>query len=197
MKSPVPTGDFDISYGVTEIKFKIRQLDTCLMEQVLDQMTRIAACYYPENFDARSMLLEHVSRDVCIHAAVQSDRIIGFSFNSCDYGKTPFCKAEIPLIFQRFLYIDPVVHQRGVGIKLQVAGLRYHLGPFWLFRRFVVICLTNNPLILRAFSQYDVYYPRHEAAIPAGIHDFCQKLAPTIRPCGTGSFFQAAITTPR
>jgi hypothetical protein len=180
MKSSGPTGDFDLSYGVIEIKYKIRRLSICLSEQELDQMTRIAAFYYPNNFDARSMLLEHITWDACIHVAVQSDQIIGFSINSCDYRKTPFCKTEIPLIFQKILYIDPVFQKRGVGIKLQIAGLRYHVGLLWIFSRFTVICLTNNPLILRAFSQYDVYYPRQEASIPADIYDFCKQLAPAM-----------------
>jgi hypothetical protein len=126
------------------------------------------------------MLVEHVTPDACIHIAVQIDRIIGFSINSCDYRKTPFREKEIPLIFQRILYIDPVVQHLGVGIRLQVAGLRYHLGPFWLFRRFAVTCLTNNPSIVRAFSQYDLFYPCQQAPIPVEIHDFCQQLAPAM-----------------
>lgn len=141
-------------------------------------MARIVAHYYPRGFDVEAMLVEHLDQDSCVHIAEQKDRIIGCSVNSLSYRKTPFHKQTLPIFYQRLLYVDPAVQHKAVGLNLQTAGLRYQLGFFWLFRRFVVVCLTSNPEVLRAISQYNEYYPREDGALPEAVYAFCQQLGP-------------------
>jgi hypothetical protein len=141
-------------------------------------MAWIAGHYYPQGYDTDAMLLGHFTREACVHLALRQDQVVGFSINSCASTLTPFHGKEIPLFYQAALYVAPEFQHHSVGIHLQLAGLRYHLGPFWTFRRFAVVCLTCNPLILRAFSMYNDYYPRHDREVPPRIHAFCQQLAP-------------------
>jgi hypothetical protein len=143
-------------------------------------MAQIIAHYFPRDFDVKSMLLEHLDQDSCIHVAQQKDKIIGFSVNSCGYQKTPFYKEEIPLFYQRLLYVDPAAQHKAIGLGLQTAGLRYQLGPCWLFRRFAVICLTSNPQVLRAIHQYNEYFPRQDDELTQEVYAFCQQLGPTM-----------------
>lgn len=143
-------------------------------------MVRIVAHYFPRDFDLKSMLDEHLDPDSCIHIAEQNDKIIGYSVNSCSYRKTPFHKKNIPVFYQHLLYVDPTVQHKAVGLELQIAGLRYQLGFFWLLRRFVVVCLTNNPQVLRIISQYNEYYPRQDGALPEAVYAFCRQLGPML-----------------
>ncbi len=124
------------------------------------------------------MLAEHLDQDTCVHVAEQNNRIIGFSVHSFSCRKTPFFGRDLPVFFQRLLYVDPAVQHRAVGLRLQTAGLRYRLGFFWLIRRFVVVCLTSNPQVLRAINQYNEYYPRRDGALPEPVYAFCQQLGP-------------------
>jgi len=124
------------------------------------------------------MLDEHLDQDTCVHVAEQRERIVGFSVDSFGCRQTPFYRQDLPVFFQRLLYVDPAVQHRAAGLKLQTAGLRYRLGPFWLFRRFVVVCLTSNPQVLRAISQYNEYYPRRDGVLPESVYLFCQQLGP-------------------
>lgn len=141
-------------------------------------MAQIIAHYFPPDFDVRSMLIDHLDQDSCIHVAQQENKIIGFSVNSCSYQKTPFYKKTIPLIYQRLLYVYPTAQHQAIGLCLQIAGLRYQLGPCWLFRRFAAICLTSNPQVLRAIHQYNEYYPRQDDKLPQDVYAFCQQLGP-------------------
>ena len=143
-------------------------------------MARIVAYYFPPGFDVKSMLVEHLDRDSCILAAQQENQIIGFSVNSCSYRQTPFHYKPIPLVYQRLLYVDPAAQHRTIGLSLQIAGLRYQLGPCWLLRRFAVICLTSNPNVLRAIHQYNEYYPRIDDELPQKVYAFCQQLGPSM-----------------
>lgn len=143
-------------------------------------MARIVACYFPSGFDVKSMLIAHLDQESCIHVAQQENQIIGFSVNSRSYQKTPFHNKPIPLVYQRLLYVDPAAQHRGIGLGLQIAGLRYQLGPCWLFRRFVVICLTSNPKVLRAIHQYNEYYPCIDDELPQRVYAFCQRLGPSM-----------------
>jgi hypothetical protein len=143
-------------------------------------MARIIAHYFPPGFDVESMLVEHLDQDSCIHVARQENQIIGFSVNSLSYRETPFHKKEIPLVYQRLLYVDPAAQHRAIGLYLQIAGLRYHLGPCWLLRRFAVTCLTSNPQVLRAIHQYNEYYPRQDDELPQEVYAFCQQLGPAM-----------------
>lgn len=122
------------------------------------------------------MLADHLDQDSCVHVAEQKDKVIGYSVNSCCYQKTPFYKKEIPLFYQRHLFLDPSVQHQAVGLGLQTAGLRYQLGPFWLFRRFAVTFLTSNPQVIRILSLYNEYYPRLDGALPDKVYAFCQQL---------------------
>ena len=124
------------------------------------------------------MLDWHLEQESCVHVAEHEDRIVGYSINSCDYRKTPFYRKEIPLFYQRQLFVDPALQHEAIGIALQTTGLRYHLGPFWLFRRFAVTFLTANPQVLRVLSLYNEFYPRPEGAIPEQVYSFCQQLGP-------------------
>lgn len=141
-------------------------------------MVRIVAHYFPRDFDVESMLAEHLDQDSCVHIAEQKDKIIGYSVNSCSYRKTPFHKKDLPVFYQRLLYVDPIVQHKAIGLALQTAGLRYQLGFFWLFRHFVVVCLTSNPQVLRAISQYNQFYPRQDGALAEEVYAFCQQLGP-------------------
>jgi len=141
-------------------------------------MVRIVAHYFPRHFDVESMLAEHLAEDSCVLVAEQDEKIIGCSVNSCSYRKTPFHNKDLPIFYQRLLYVDPGAQHKAVGLKLQTAGLRYQLGLLWLFRRFVVVCLTSNPQVLRAVSQYNEYYPRQDGALPQAVYAFCQQLGP-------------------
>jgi hypothetical protein len=166
--------------GVLPIKLKIRVLSNTLSRYDLERLARIAAHYFPEDFDVETMLLQHLGSDSCVQVAEQNDEIIGISITSCDRSKTPFYKKDVPLFYQRILYVDPGARGRAVGLRLQVAGLGYQLGAFWMFRRFAVICLTNSPKILRAFNQYGEYYPRQAHPVPGKVYEFCQQLGPTM-----------------
>ena len=161
--------------GVFPIKLKIRALSNTLSQHELVRLTRVAAHYFPEKFDVETMLLQHIGMDSCVQVAELNDEIIGISINSCSRRKTPFYRKEIPLFYQRILYVDPGARHHAVGLRLQVAGLDYQLGAFWMFRRFVVICLTNSPKILRAFSQYNEYYPRLDHPVPGNVYEFCRQ----------------------
>jgi hypothetical protein len=141
-------------------------------------MVRIVAHYFPRDFDVESMLVAHLDQDACIHIAAQKDRIIGYSVNSCSYRETPFHGKELPVFYQRLLYVDPAVQHQSVGLELQIAGLCYRLGLLWLLRRFVVVCLTSNPQVLRLISEYNEYYPREDGALPEAVYAFCQQLGP-------------------
>ena len=143
-------------------------------------MVEIIAQYFPRDFDVKSMLLEHLDQDACVHVAQQNEKIIGFSVSSCGYQRTPFYKKTIPLFYQQLLYLDPAVQHKAIGFGLQTAGLRCQLGPLWLFRRFAVICLTSNPQVLRAIHQYNQYYPRQDDELPQEVYEFCQQLGPII-----------------
>lgn len=162
--------------GVFPIKIKIRILSNRLSRHELGRLARIAAHYFPDDFDVETMLLQHLDRDSSVQVAEQNDEIIGISITSCRRSKTPFYKNDIPLFYQRILYVDPDTRGRAVGLRLQVAGLRYQLGAFWMFRRFAVICLTNSPEILRAFNQYSEYYPRQDHPVPGTVYEFCRQL---------------------
>ena len=141
-------------------------------------MARIVAHYFPRNFDVESMLAWHLDQEPCVHFAEQDDRIIGYSVTTCSYRKTPFYDKDLPVFYQRLLYLDPIVQHQAVGFKLQTAGLRYQLGALWLFRRYVLVCLTGNPEVLRAVSQYHEHYPREDGALPQEVYEFCQQLGP-------------------
>ena len=143
-------------------------------------MVQIIAHYFPRDFDVRSMLLEHLDEDACVHVAQQNEKIIGFSVCSCRSQRTPFHKNAIPVYFQQLLYLDPGLQHRAIGLGLQTAGLRCQLGPLWLFRRFAVICLTSNPQVLRVIHQYNRFYPRLDDELPREVYEFCQRLGPTI-----------------
>ena len=143
-------------------------------------MVRIVAHYFPRDFDVESMLGAHFDPDSCVHIAQQGEKIIGYSVHTCSYRKTPFHNKDLPVFYQRLLYVDPIVQHQAVGLKLQIAGLRYWLGLLWLFRRFVVVCLTSNPQILRAMSLYNEYYPRQDGALSDEVYAFCQQLGPML-----------------
>jgi len=162
--------------GVFPIKLKIRVLSNTSAQHELVRLTRVSAHYFPDNFDVKTMLLQHIGRDSCVQVAEQNDEIIGISITSCSKEKTPFYRKKIPLFYQRIIYVDPGARHQAVGLRLQVAGLDYQLGAFWMFRRFAVICLTNSPKILRAFSQYNDYYPRQDHPVPGNVYEFCRQL---------------------
>ena len=170
------TAHHSLQAGAVVIEFTIRRLSKPLPEKEREQIVRIAAHYFPPSFDVESMLDEHLGQDTCVHVAEQGDRIVGFSVHSFSRRKTPFHKQDLPVFFQRLLYVDPAVQHKAVGLKLQTRGLRFRLGLFWLFRRFVVICLTSNPQVLRAMSQYNEYYPRRDGVLPESVYVFCQQL---------------------
>jgi hypothetical protein len=95
------------------------------------------------------MVGRHINEpDTHAHIAMAGYRVLGFSMHSCHKERTPFHDRKIPLFHQRLLYVDPLVRHIDLGLGLQIPGLRYQLGLFWLFRRFAVISLTNNPLVL-------------------------------------------------
>jgi GNAT superfamily N-acetyltransferase len=162
--------------GKFPIKIRIRVVSNRLSRHELGRLARIAAHYFPDDFDVETMLLQHLGRDSCVQVAEQNDEIIGISITSCERSKTPFCKNYIPLFYQRILYVDPDARGRAVGLRLQVAGLRYQMGAFWMFRRFAVICLTNSPKILRAFNQYSEYFPCQDHPVPEKVYEFCRQL---------------------
>jgi hypothetical protein len=124
------------------------------------------------------MLDWHLGQDSSVHVAEHKGHIIGYSFGSCSDRKTPFYKRKIPLFYQRQLFVDPALQHEAIGIALQTSGLRYHLGLFWLFRRFAVTSLTANPQVLRVLSLYNEFYPRPDGAVPDQIYSFCQQLGP-------------------
>ena len=65
--------------GVLPIKIKIRILTDTLSRHELASLTRIAAHYFPDDFDVEKMLLQHLDRDSCVQVAEQNDKTIGFS----------------------------------------------------------------------------------------------------------------------
>lgn len=160
------------------MEFNIRRLGKPLSAAERAQIFRIAEHYYPEHFDVDSMLDWHLEQDSCVHVAEHESRIIGYSINSREHRVTPFYRDEIPLFYQRQLFVDPALQHEAIGVALQTAGLRYQLGPCWLFRRFAVTFLTANPQVLRVLSLYNEFYPRPDGELPDQIYSFCQLLGP-------------------
>ncbi len=146
------------------------------MSRLLD----IASHYYPTYFDITKMLKHHFDAGGQLQLAVMDGDIVGFSVSSCEIRSTPFHEREIPVIYQRLLYVDTTVRRKLLGISLQIAVLRLHLGLFWLFKRFSLFCITDNPLIVRAFGQYNIYYPNAHIEPPPEIFSFCESLLPLL-----------------
>lgn len=146
----------------------------------MPRLADIASQYYPMHYDVSKMLQNHLNAGGILQVALIEGDIAGFSVSSCEIRITPFNKREMPVIYQRLLFIDTALRRQLLGISLQIAVLHLHLGPFWLFKRLTLFCLTDNPLIVRAFDLYNIYYPNNQITPTPEVWQFCESLLPLL-----------------
>lgn len=157
---------------------KISAINRALSDVELDRFTEIAGQYYPDTLPIRDRIETNIRQGAYILIAQQAGECIGFSLSSCERRATPFYSTKIPFIYQRQMYVDRNLLGKKVGVHLQIRVLRKHLGPFWLFRRFGLMSITHNPLIVKNFALYSRYYPNiNEPSVPQDISHFAQELA--------------------
>jgi hypothetical protein len=161
-------------------RLRIQPADSHGLTQHFARLVEIAKHFYPANFDVSAMIRHHIDAGATTILAMLGKEIVGFSMSSQVTRITPFYKRKIPVLYQRLLYIDPARRKQQIGVRLQIAVLRHHLGIFWLFRRFAMICITDNPLVVRAFGLYKTYYPNTRTSTPEEIISFGESLLPIV-----------------
>ncbi len=162
-------------------KIRIRELEHGPSPEQQATFAQIAQAYYPPQLRMAERIAEHISEGAHARVAEQDGHILGFALSSCRHRQTPFHAHPVPGIYQRQLFVAPDQRGRHLGIRLQIATFRHHLGPFWLLRRFFVYCLTHNPLVVRNYRYFSRYYPRlDDGPVPDPVQAFAEKLLPEV-----------------
>lgn len=141
------------------------------------RLTEIVTIYFPDFEETRKIINHHVQcADSLRLARDEAGEIVGFSIASVTRQQTPFYPRPIPLVFQRMLYLDPSILKRGLGKRLAVATFRDLMGLLWPFRRFALVCRTQNPVVARMMDIHSVSYPHCGEAMPAEVRRFGESL---------------------
>jgi len=141
---------------------------------VLNEMSEIVSNYYPLVHENKQIINDHLAGSNSLVVARENHKITGFSSASVIKQKTPFCRYRVPVIFQRMLYIHPGILYRGIGPALLRETFVQLLGPFWFLRGFVLICRTQNPVVVKMMTRFTDYYPRENESLPADIRNFAE-----------------------
>lgn len=151
-----------------------------LPEQYLQRLLDIATHYIPDRELMDGILRTHLQQADSIRLAWCEEQIVGFSIASRFRTPTPFYPRPINALYVRMLFIEPGKLYQGLGRKLLMATLRDVFGWYWPFRRFVAICRTQNPVVVRIMNLYNVAYPQADQPLPADIRKFCEGLLPML-----------------
>lgn len=146
-----------------------------------ERMIDIATVYYPKPESTREILAHHMQlADSILLARDKNGNVVGYSVASVKNTLTPFCSQPIRLIYQRMLYLSPGYLYRGLGKRLLKATFVDLLGPLWAFRRFALVCRTQNPVVARLLTMFTVSYPQHGKQAPDEVQDFARSLLPML-----------------
>ncbi len=161
---------------------RIREVSAAtLSPTTVATMASIARHYYPPVLDLGVRLEAHLTEGARVLIAEADEEIVGYALSSCERRQTPFHARPIPCVYQRQLFVIPEARGRHVGSRLQIATLRLHLGPFWLWRRFLLFCLTHNPEVVKNYRLFSEYHPRLDSdSVPPAVLTFARQLLPLV-----------------
>lgn len=159
---------------------KISKNQNKLTDEQIQRMTDIVTHYFPKPELIEEMLRSHLAHANTVCLAWHQNRIIGFSIASKYKKITPFYPRPIDVLYQRMLYLEPDALYRGVGLRLLSTSLRDLFGILWPCKRFVTICRTQNPVVVKMMNMYDKTYPQYGHTLPATVRQFIEGLLPML-----------------
>jgi len=145
-----------------------------------DQILEIIFNYIPDKALDKRILQAHLDENVHVILAKINGNVIGFSISSSCIESTPFCNHPLPVIYQRMLFLQPDAIRLKIGSHLQHVTLRHHLGWFWFVKRFVLICRTQNPTVVKKLLACTLSYPFPNLKQSPQILNFLDRLLPII-----------------
>ena len=151
-----------------------------LSSNYIRRMVEIMIHYFQDPDLMEKVLYSHIEHADTVRLAWNENQIVGFSIASKLKQNTPFYPAPVNILFQRMLYLDPEVFYHGLGLRLAAATMRDLFGLFWPFKRFVTICRTQNPRVVKLMNMYNVTYPQYNQALPAAIRKYGESLLPLL-----------------
>jgi hypothetical protein len=151
----------------------------------IERLTEIAAVYFPIYEETQEIVAHHVQQADSLRLARDHNTlIIGYSIASSTRRLTPFYPGPINLLYQRMLYLSPDNLYAGLGKRLLTATFYDLLGPFWLLRRFALVCRTQNPVVARMMDLHTLSYPRFGESVRTEIRTFAESLLPMLGAAG-------------
>ena len=148
----------------------------------IKRLIEIAVVYCPNYELTRKTVNHHIQHADSLRLARDNKNIIaGYSIASSSRRLTPFYPRPVSLLYQRMLFLSPDFLHRGLGDRLLSATFRDLLGTLWPFRRFVLVCSTQNPAVARKMDIHTISYPHFDEPIPDEIMAFGQSLLPMFR----------------
>lgn len=151
----------------------------------VERLIEIALVYFPDYGETSGIVKHHLEcADSVRIVRDDNDLIVGYAIASSSRRLTPFYPRPVNLVYQRMLYLDPGLLKKGLGKRLLCAVLSDLLGPFWPFRRFAVVCRTQNPVVARMMDMHSVSYPRYNEPLPEDVRKFAESLLPMLLATG-------------
>jgi hypothetical protein len=141
----------------------------------LNEICRSINSYFPKDH----IQVNHINKTSPIFYLFKvQEKIVAFHAFSIFKEKTPFGTKELPIIYINLSFKKPNAdaHIKNYAKWSNAHFLKANIGRFWLFKKFVLIFLTNNPKVAkRSANVFHQSYPVHKTDTPQKIQDFAKQ----------------------
>lgn len=142
----------------------------------LERIIDITTIYFPRREVIGRAVRQHIKHADCIWLARRGGEIKGFSVASIERKQTPFYRKPLPVIYHHSLYLAPEELHARTGLRLGVSTYHDLLGWGWFIRRFVLVCRTLNPNVVKRVRLFSESYPALNQPVPEPIINFAESM---------------------